>query len=1687
MDVGKKGTQIVKNKKILSLAFAMLFGGFQIINAAHVAEAPVLESGRPSVEPVRPRDTNPARWDLLQRLQHDTAPKLGYVEPAGKPGKGTASADVVISPVVSKPTGVVADSASLKALGVSKGTLARIVEVGEGDHDFTRPDALFLQNGTMLLKMLDGKQQELTDPFLVKIREKMKDQRETYQGLFSRLTPKQKEQEQKSFEILNTELVQLKKLQEDLVALKNLEKNPKTYEERRNKILLKEKAINEVKAGIRKLIKQMNKATFNAVVPKPVVDVEPVDEGYEDEPVRPVISVHEDDEDDGLPASPRPVDKVTPQGRGIGGKTFTAAEEARAEAEIQRVLAEKALRNVQQQAQENGTTLAEPVVAKAMKDALGKSLSGLQAAVEGVLLDDPDISTITGSRAAHSDPQSLDYRVDSKRLVARVKFVAQEAKRIIALVDGSSLESVVADLEAQVESIRSKYERDEQGNIINPDVITSKDEAAFNRLEIDLKVCDFLRDNKSFKTPGQKKQEEAERALEESKLRKAYLQAQGTSLVLPRTAEGLPNAQITAAIEKAFGKLNKDNKEAIRVAESVLLGDSVVTDRAESRVENQDPTSKQYRADSKDLTARIQKVAQETKAVFALVKAGKSVEEVMDDLGRQIRMIKESTRTGFDIKGDVAELDRLKLDLKICEALKQDALSLRQILKPKTNADTLDEQVVDSTIESALGKSSSDLGQMVYDVLDTDSVVSGVTARQVAYSDPRSSQYRAATKDLVARVKLVAQEAKKINAQLVKEGGSVEALAKIKANVELNLSSAIKAGKKDNAVRYQVDLQICEALEKTVVSSSSHVVTTVAEPDSFAELLADAQKDDEVVGDIPPAEVVHSTSGGVEVQPVRSAVKTYKEYLEMVAQEAKTEITDAQRETFSTKTVQSKLKAALKKALKGYKVSKEYAAEFKGKVEDALEKDPAFLKLLTDIKNDTPEQGRQPAALTVDYQLLVARAGKIAKGMQEILYATEETGTVSSLDKLVAMKKILQGRLKHLFDRNQHITDRQNISDTDPEQLDTLEMQLRLCDQLEPVYKEEQEAKEAEEALAARVAQEMATEREKAVQEKAKITGALAKIAALERSGHGQDPEELNRAVGQRSEEILRLLEIAFGPDEKQWSQVPDFKEIESAYRSYMELADQDQGTERSTVDTHIQELELLERKQNVLLAELRIVLEKRLNPSAVVAEAPVRVEPVATVEPVEAPSSHFGIKGSPLALPKAQGRMVHFERLPDENLLDDQDITAGGLHVPVVVEHQEGGEEAPVQTVAPASDAVVRSYTNLNEVQLKELRARSLTQAELGELSRSNLEALKQFYGKHISDLRDERLSFQRETSTDFDVDREDAIEAVRSGLELSEANLVLVERILEKRAPEVVVEPVQSPAAKKGNLLTDFEDEDDDVIFDPHAPRLDSGTPLIVPKASSGPIVQSMYQESTLQGMDTSALEGLQQVLLEDTVALRTKMASDKKAGVDVGELEKSLASSRATYELINKILKELPVTSSGPKPLKKTAPIMIDSAGVVKILLEKTKSEQKGILNEASVEELLLVRAEVEKQLKKPTMQLLAVKDALDEILKSRQVVRFSDFTPTGMHPFFDDVIQSKTYETNINKAFYDGLIKRMTPYQGKNLTVAQKTNLNEINEQCMALETPGADGFKVRNKITTLVNKFMDSFKKNESKA
>ena len=182
-------------------------------------------------------------------------------------------------------------------------------------------------------------------------------------------------------------------------------------------------------------------------------------------------------------------------------------------------------------------------------------------------------------------------------------------------------------------------------------------------------------------------------------------------------------------------------------------------------------------------------------------------------------------------------------------------------------------------------------------------------------------------------------------------------------------------------------------------------------------------------------------------EPAVSSVKTYKKYQDFIAQEAKIEMTKAQEETYNNlpKSVQSQIKTALKNALKSYV----------GKVDiyESLVKDPTFLKLLTAIKNDMPKQGKASAELYADYKLLVERAGKLAKGMQEILYATEKTGTVSSLDKLAAMKKTLQARIQHLLGRIQRFTDVKDISNDDLEELDQLEMQLKLCDQLEPEYK----------------------------------------------------------------------------------------------------------------------------------------------------------------------------------------------------------------------------------------------------------------------------------------------------------------------------------------------------------------------------------------------------------------------------------------------------------------------------------------------------------------------------------------------------------------------------------------------------------------------------------------------------------
>ena len=405
---------------------------------------------------------------------------------------------------------------------------------------------------------------------------------------------------------------------------------------------------------------------------------------------------------------------------------------------------------------------------------------------------------------------------------------------------------------------------------------------------------------------------------------------------------------------------------------------------------------------------------------------------------------------------------------------------------------------------------------------------------------------------------------------------------------------------------------------------------------------------------------VHDGQLGIDAdaapeKPAPPIVKTYQEYLDFIAQEGKVEMTDAQQEVSNNlpKNIQSKVEAVLKKALKGY------AGTFDGAIHDALEKDPSFLKLLTAIKNDTPENGKDPVELTVDYKQLIARAGKIAKSMQEILYATEKTGIVSSLATLEMVKQALQGRMRDLFDRNKRFIDRQGISDADLEELDTLEVKLRLCDQLESVYKEEQETKEAQ-------------------KEKVKIEKALDDTEKLESDfpwfSSGQSPEELNKKLGTRHEEIGRLLEVAFGPDEKQWAQQPDFKLIETAYQTYVDLVDQDQSATKSAIDED--SLEVLKRSQDNLVAKLKNVFENRLNPSAVVADALVRAKPVVGTTPVGVQlEPSFGIKGNPLS---PWPKKVTFQLDPEEES-SNEDITAGGLHSSA--EHKEGGE-VPIDLV---------------------------------------------------------------------------------------------------------------------------------------------------------------------------------------------------------------------------------------------------------------------------------------------------------------------------------------------------------------------------------------------------------------------
>ena len=420
-------------------------------------------------------------------------------------------------------------------------------------------------------------------------------------------------------------------------------------------------------------------------------------------------------------------------------------------------------------------------------------------------------------------------------------------------------------------------------------------------------------------------------------------------------------------------------------------------------------------------------------------------------------------------------------------------------------------------------------------------------------------------------------------------------------------------------------------------------------------------------------------------------------------------------------------------------------------------------------------------------------------------------------------------------------------------------------------------------------------------------------------------------------------------------------------------------------------------------------------------------------------------------------------------------------VHPTDVITSGEEPAAVPVQSGLLASD-------HLDET----LSASPLTEEKLGEFSRSDLEALKQVDGQEILTLESELLSLQNESSTD--PDHEATIEKTRE-LESFKANLGLVERVLGERGQEGVVAPAQSPVAENGDLLTDFDDGDGEVVFNSHTPR-------IVPKVSSSPVAQSMYQESILREMEPSVLNGIQKVLFQEKLGLVVKIRSGKATGADVSEEEKSLASSEATYELINKILKEQisvassgsrpvekqsPVASSGSRPVEKQSPAQISGAEAVGMLLKLKESNRERFLKFALGEELLLVRTELEKQLgQKPTTELFTqlsnLKNAVDKIIKSRQVLSFEGFVT--LNTGYLEVEKSTNYEASKNKTFYDEILSKMNPYLGKTqeMNVNQRDILNKINVECMNLEIPVQrsldDTKKIKNDITALVKEFTD---------
>ncbi len=260
-----KRCKAMQNKKMIAL-FSLLCGSNFSVAAMETVhfeprEESATDSGRASVEPTvfHPEEPDNNRWDLLQRLRNDNLPKLGYLRPKStKRSEDNGAA----APLV----GVAVDSASLKQWaqkqkGLTAKEVQALIRIAKDDKNFAHPDAMFLPDGKMTFRkktqgngQVDSKeileQRKKQREFSEEIQVLMKKQRATYRKFFSRLTSKQKEQERKSFEIVNSEFASLAKLEKE---------NPEPTE-----------AIDKVKAGIKNLIAQMNKETFNEAA-KPVV------------------------------------------------------------------------------------------------------------------------------------------------------------------------------------------------------------------------------------------------------------------------------------------------------------------------------------------------------------------------------------------------------------------------------------------------------------------------------------------------------------------------------------------------------------------------------------------------------------------------------------------------------------------------------------------------------------------------------------------------------------------------------------------------------------------------------------------------------------------------------------------------------------------------------------------------------------------------------------------------------------------------------------------------------------------------------------------------------------------------------------------------------------------------------------------------------------------------------------------------------------------------------------------------------------------------------------------------------------------------------------------------------------------------------------------------------------------------